>query len=312
MPVQPAKNVLRKTIFLSFKKGFLYLFFLVPIWLIRLCCHLIALLPFFLSLALPSSTWAKTVPWVKSPIVLYGMMGLSILLYLFFVLPLLFSKARVVTNILNDRPFSLWGILSFSDYGKKLKAALSHLASNIPWCLPFILLSAYLYVGTKRKDSGAFIDFYESITTFLGPTVSIGSTLIIGVAIVLFSLLLAAYGLLRNSSYPYAFVLFNGKKGTVRRQMNILLKHHRFDQLIMGFVRFVANLPLYAVITLLALSGLYAKSPGLFSFLSFLPKLSYGGTLWLLPATVAGFALILLMVPFRMLLPAALMREVQP
>lgn len=309
MSTRPAKNVLGTSFSLSFRKGFKNFFFLLPVWSFRLFMHFIALLPLFFVLSVKSSPLGKTVPWFGSVTAFVIFTLATALLYLFFVFPLLFSKAEVIIKILHDQPFSLWHIFSFTDYSKKLKASFSHILSVLPWCLPLLVLGGYLYRIMTSNDG--FFAFFNTITTFLGPTISIKNTLLVGVAIILFVILIAAYGILRNSSYSYAFVLFADRSPKYRKATNQSLKGHRLEQAGMGFIRFLANLPFYATLIMIVLAALYGKVPGLFSFVSFLPKLSYETTPWLLSATVGGLALTLLFAPFRMIFPAYFIGEVK-
>ncbi|NLB91206.1 MAG: hypothetical protein GX786_08325, partial [Clostridiales bacterium] len=157
-----------------------------------------------------------------------------------------------------------------------------------------------------------FPKLLELLTPLLSGGATFNSTLLLIFFSALLILLLFVYGFLRNNLFPFVFAA--APKGPVKtyQATSSLLKRNRGKQLLLGLVRFLFRLPLYAGFLLLGYSYFCETSPQMIKGASFLlhsvvtvPFIPYSTTPWVLPVVLGCFAFTILFIGFTNLLSAA-------
>lgn len=299
MSNHPKQKVLGKSFTLSMKKGMGHYFTVMLTWIFRLLIHLIGLVPLIFSFYNKAAKASPTLSLVL-PIA-------TLLLYLFFVLPLSFSKGQVLNALLYKGSANALGVFSLKNYPSKLKASFIQFGVILPWALPLLGLSGYLYYMTSVHQNG--LDIIFILTKPLGPTASVLESVPLFVAyaaVLVLSFLFCAYGFLRNSSYPFSI---NATPFRARKKMVQALKGRRFAQLGMGIIQLIFTLPCLLAGLVLFYLFICSKYASLLSFLSSsLPIISFS-TPWVMPLVIGCGLFTLLFLPFNKLFPAAFIKE---
>lgn len=138
-------------------------------------------------------------------------------LWILLVWPLRFSLAEALEEFMAGGKFCNAKLLSLSNYGLKMKNALSHALIVLMWALPLIAALGYLYfafVGGGELDAFTALRHLGSIGSFIGGSFIEGVLLLI-VAIILLSLPMF-YGLCRLSANRHLWAAgadgFNGSR----------------------------------------------------------------------------------------------------
>ena len=200
-------------------------------------------------------------------------------LLIFLILPLRFSFAQGLVQQKRERNFSFDKALSLSRYGEKLSESVLHALHVLKWALPLLAFFVGVYFWQADTDwmtllksirelgAGAsavyvaIVNFFVSI--FGGTPLVAAGGLMEGfytlIAIVWLCVFILLYGVVRNSSYRYIWVVASADERNPRTEARRRLRGRRWRQLGVALLNLLLWAPALLVVALTlkdVLSGL--------------------------------------------------------
>ena len=277
--------------------------------IIALVLRLIALLPLAAWFVFPAGS-----PWRWLAL-------LCPLMLILLVLPLRFSFAQALVQQRRERHFSFDKAFGLGSYGEKLSEGLIQTLHLLAWSVPLIAMAVGGYFSDAFSLLAGIVEIGEGATTvvnavanffigiFGGQPLTTTGGLMQGVyclcALVGLGVLILLFGMMRNSSYRYIWVVASDEERNPRTEARRRLRGRRWRQLGVAMVNLALWLPALLVVALTLKDVVSELSQNISLMLMQRKLLLPDAAKTLKPLLFAFFALYLPLLPIRRILTCA-------